>query len=178
MVYRPTAQDSQDGLKGYTSSSKLLMAVGYLFLLTIVPNIFGWGLVLLCVSSSTVRHLLFEPWTQRDGTLLFSTCCWKIQSFLGSPIKLACSALSTVLEQAGGSVGLSSESSWTILLTMPVVYILTVLGWKVRDWLNIMLLRCELRVEIVFVIVAIALIVPRRFTREEEQEQEMEPAVK
>lgn len=158
---------------GYDISSKILIAVGYLFLLTVVPNVFGWGLVLLCCISASFRELLFEPWKRRDGNSLFHACCWQIQSVLDLLIKPVHDCLSFIIEQLSLSVGLSEGTMWTILLAAPVAYVCAILGWEARVWLNNIMLACELRVEAVVLVVIVTLVVSRQFTKEKLEELEV-----
>lgn len=158
---------------GYNVSSKILMAVGYLFLLAAIPNVFGWGLVLLCCMSRSFRELLFEPWLRRNGDALFNVCCWQIQSSLNLLIEPVVDWVSFIVEQSGATIGLSEGTMWMVLLAAPVAYVCAILGWEARVWLNSMLLTCELRVEAVVLVVIVTLVVARRFSKEQPETHEV-----
>lgn len=163
-MYMPTQNAPRDTSGKYNTFSKLLMAIGYLFLLAIIPNVFGWALIVLSISSSAFQELLFEPWLQRDGALLFNTCCWKVQSVFDLLTEPVYSGIFLALQQLGLRIGVSVGTIGAVILSMPAAYLAAVLGWKVREWLNAMLLVCELRVEVVVLVVATALILSRRVT--------------
>lgn len=148
------------------SMGLLMMVPVYLFLLSIVPNAFGMGIILLCFISSTFRKVLLEPWSQENGAFLFNACCWKIQCIAELLIGPVFGGISFMFWQLSRWTQLQMITLGTILLSAPTAYLFAIFGSKARDWLNTMLLTSELRVEIVALVVGIAVVVSWSLARQ------------
>lgn len=150
------SRDSFDIPGNKVLSTGLLMVPVYLFFLSTIPNAFGLGIILLCCISSTFRKLLLEPWNQENGASLFNACCWEIQCIVELLIGSVFGGICFIFWQVSRWTRLQIITLGTISLSIPTAYLFAIFMWNARGWLNTMLLTCELRVEIVALIVGSA----------------------
>lgn len=143
----------------------------YLSLLAVVLTPFGWGLLFLCCLSSTLREMIFGTWTQRDGYSLFQACCWSLHSTFDLLTRPIYGGISFVFGRLSASVGISTETIRMILLTIPIGYLFVITWCQVRGLLDSVLLSCELRVEVVAVIVVCVVLLLRSEPRDGEVEE-------